>query len=122
MSQLIIASVMLGMTQTITEANLNRKVWCAAKNNTNNERKKESCIKKLNKSLNGPFIQAAMKKTEVSLLKKKKSVTIEIYIYLYFSSWLSIYKWISSVNPYYWLSHYNYERFPSGTFRDQIKT
>lgn len=81
MSQLIIASVMLGVTQTITEANLNRKVLCAAKNNTNNEREKKSCIKKFNKSLNGPVIQAALKKTEVSLLKKKKSVSIEIYIY-----------------------------------------
>lgn len=90
MSQLIIASVMLGMTQTITEANLNRKVWCAAKNNTNNERKKESCIKKLNKSLNGPFIQAAMKKNgSLPIKKEKKCYNWNLYLFIFF--FLTIY-------------------------------
>lgn len=35
---------MLGLTQTqtIETANLNRKDWCTAKNNTNNEREKNA--------------------------------------------------------------------------------
>lgn len=42
---------MLGLTQTqtITGANLNRKDWCAAKNNNNYERKEDAVKQKRKK-------------------------------------------------------------------------